>query len=164
MIAIIMQKIFKIRSDVKGEGKEMLKKIQVLVAETHPILRNNFCLLLEQENDIEVLGATGDLEEALDLVQQVRPDVIVADISIPPGNGADLMQKVKMRSDSTSVLAITQYDDEDYIHKLLKAGASGLILKDSTISCLAGAVRKVGNGDTYLSPNISSKEPNNIII
>lgn len=134
----------------------MSKKIKVLVAESHPILLNNFCLLLEQETDIEVLAATKDVNEALELVGKIRPDVVVADISISPssGNGADLMQRLKGCSYNTHVLAITQYDDAEYINKLMVAGASGLILKDSTIACLAGAIRTVGHGNTYLSPNI----------
>lgn len=151
-----VQTVHMIRPVVKGRVDKMLKKTKVLFAETHPILRNNFCLLLEQETDIEVLGATSDLEEALDLVQKVRPDVIVADISTPSGNGTDLMQKLKKCSGYSNVIAITQYDDEEYLHTLLLAGASGLIMKDSTIACLAGAVRTVGLGKIYLSPSILS--------
>ena len=151
------EQINKGRPGVNGRGQKMIKKIKVLVAETHDIIRDNLCLLLEREEDIEVLGSTSNLDDALDLVRKKQPDVIVADISIPfiAGiAGINLVQKLKCFADKTSILAITQYDDEDYINNLLGAGASGFLMKDSTVSYLAGAVRAVSKGGTYLSPNM----------
>jgi DNA-binding NarL/FixJ family response regulator len=150
------------RPGVNGRGTKMTKKIKVLVAETHPILRSNLCLLLERETDIEVLGSASDLDGALELVHEKHPDVVIADISIPTRGGMELVQKLKIFADKTSVLAITQYDDEEYIHNLLVAGASGLLMKDSTVACLAGAVRTVVKGGTYLSPNMQTNYKNYI--
>jgi len=132
----------------------MPKKIKVILTEKHSIQRQSMCVLLELETDIDVIGAKDNLTEALDLARDIPSDVFVVDLSIPYQNGTETLQKIKQELPDIGIVAITQYEDEEYINKLLIAGVSGLVLKDTTMACLVNAVHVVGRGKIYISPKI----------
>ena len=134
-----------------------MKKIRVLLAEDHTIVRQGFSSLLKSEPDIEVVGEASDGLEAIELAKKLIPDVVLMDIAMKNLNGIEATRKIKKLFPHMKVLALTMYDNEEWIFQILKAGASGYLIKDSAITDLNSALRAIYQGDSYLSPSISKK-------
>jgi DNA-binding NarL/FixJ family response regulator len=134
-----------------------MKKIRVLIAEDHTIVRQGLSALLKAESDIEVAGEAADGLEAIELAQKLIPDVVLMDIAMKNLNGLDATRKIKKLLPHIKVLALTMYDNAECIFQILKAGASGYLIKDSAMTDLVSAIRAVHQGDSYLSPSISKK-------
>jgi DNA-binding NarL/FixJ family response regulator len=134
-----------------------MKKIRVLIAEDHTIVRQGLCALLRSEPDIEVAGEASDGLEAVELAAKLKPDVILMDIGMRNLNGLDATRKIKKILPHVRVLVLTMYDNEEWIFQILKAGATGYLIKDSAMTDLISAIRAIHRGDSYLSPSISRK-------
>ena len=134
-----------------------VKKIRVLLAEDHTIVRQGISALLRSEPDIEVAGEAADGLEALELAKKLIPDVVLMDIAMRNLNGLEATRKIKKLFPHTKVLVLTMYDNEEWIFQILKVGASGYLIKDSAMTELTAAIRAVYQGDSYLSPSISKK-------
>lgn len=134
-----------------------MKKIRVLLAEDHTIVRQGISALLRSEPDIEVAGEAADGLEALELAKKLIPDVVLMDIAMRNLNGLEATRKIKKLFPHTKVLVLTMYDNEEWIFQILKVGASGYLIKDSAMTELTSAIRAVHQGDSYLSPSISKK-------
>jgi two-component system response regulator NreC len=134
-----------------------MKKIRVLIAEDHTIVRQGLCALLRCEPDIEVAGEASDGLEAVELAAKLKPDVILMDIGMRNLNGLDATRKIKKTLPHIRVLVLTMFDNEEWIFQVLKAGATGYLIKDSAMTDLISAIRAIHRGDSYLSPSISRK-------
>ena len=134
-----------------------VKKIRVLLAEDHTIVRQGISALLRSEPDIEVAGEASDGLEAIELAKKLVPDVVLMDIAMRNLNGLEATRKIKKLFPRTKVLVLTMYDNEEWIFQILKVGASGYLIKDSAMTDLISAIRAVHQGDSYLSPSISKK-------
>ena len=134
-----------------------MKKIRVLLAEDHTIVRQGISALLRSEPDIEVVGEAADGLEALELAKKLIPDVVLMDIAMRNLNGLEATRKIKKLFPHTKVLVLTMYDNEEWIFQILRVGASGYLIKDSAMTELTSAIRAVHQGDSYLSPSISKK-------
>ena len=134
-----------------------VKKIRVLLAEDHTIVRQGISALLRSEPDIEVVGEAADGLEALELAKKLIPDVVLMDIAMRNLNGLEATRKIKKLFPHTKVLVLTMYDNEEWIFQILRVGASGYLIKDSAMTELTSAIRAVHQGDSYLSPSISKK-------
>ena len=134
-----------------------MKKIRVLIAEDHTIVRQGLCALLRSEPDVEVAGEASDGLEAVEMAAKLNPDVILMDIGMRNLNGLDATRKIKKVLPRMKVLVLTMYDNEEYIFQILKAGATGYLIKDSAMTDLISAIRAIHRGDSYLSPSISRK-------
>src|SRR3989304_2913848 len=132
-------------------------KIRVIIAEDHAFVREATRQLLEQEPDIEVVGEASDGAQAVDLVEQVKPHVVILDISMPVMNGIEATRKIKAVRPATAVLILTQYDYDQYVFALLAAGAAGYLLKDVPSAEVVRAVRLVHAGEPVLHPAIARK-------
>ena len=132
-----------------------MKKMRVLLAEDHTIVRQGIAALLGTESDIEVVGEASNGLEAIELAKKLGPDVILMDIGMPQLNGLETTREIKRRFPSMKILVLTMYDNEEWIFQILKAGASGYLIKDSAMNDLTSALRAVYQGDSYLSPSIS---------
>jgi two-component system, NarL family, response regulator NreC len=132
-----------------------MSTVRVLVADDHTIIRSGLRHLLEREADIEVVGEAADGREALELAEQLRPDVVMLDITMPKLNGIDVSRHIAAKFPKTSVIILSMHSDEGYVLKSLKAGARGYLLKDSAESDILNAVRAVSRGKAYFSPEIS---------
>jgi two-component system response regulator NreC len=129
--------------------------MRILVADDHTILRKGLRLLLERERDFEVVGEASNGREALDLVEQVRPDIAIMDIGMPMLNGIEATKRIGETHSRTAIIILSVHSDEGYILRALKAGARGYLLKDSAETDLIQAVRAVGSGKAFFSPAVS---------
>jgi len=130
-------------------------KHRLVIAEDHTILREGLKALLSARPDLEVVGEATDGREAVRAVQELNPDLILLDLSMPRSNGLEALKEIKRVSPHTKVLVLTVHKTEDYVFTALQAGADGYVLKDSSASELTLAVRSVMNGERYLGPAIA---------
>jgi DNA-binding NarL/FixJ family response regulator len=131
--------------------------IRVIIAEDHAVVREGTRQLLEREPDLEVVGEAADGAEAVALVERLRPDVAIMDISMPVMTGIEATQRIKASHPNTAVLILTAYDDDQYVFALLEAGAAGYLLKDVPSAEVVRAVRAVHAGEPVLHPAIARK-------
>ncbi len=134
-----------------------MKRIRILIAEDHTLVRQGLTALLKSEPDFEVVGEASDGLEAITLVDKMIPDVVLMDVAMRNLNGLEATRNIKKRFPQIKVLVLTMYDNEEMIFQILKAGASGYLIKDSAMTDLVSAIRAIYQGDSYLSPSISKK-------
>jgi DNA-binding NarL/FixJ family response regulator len=132
-----------------------MKKIRILLADDHTILRNGIRALLEQEPDLEVVAEAEDGRAAVSLACQFKPDVAIIDIAMPLLNGLEATRQIKKILPGVRVLVLSMHDNEEYIRQVLEAGAMGYILKDAAARELISAIRSVYQGEAVLSPAIT---------
>ena len=130
-----------------------MKRITVLLADDHPILREGLRSILKDESDIEVAGEAEDGRQAVQLTRKLRPNVVVMDISMPLLNGFEATRQILKVVPATKVLFLSMHDDSEYIKQAAKLGAAGYVLKGAGLQILAGAIRKTQNGNTFFSPS-----------
>src|SRR5512138_615802 len=133
----------------------MISKIRILIADDHTLLRNGICALLENEPDMTIVGEANDGREAVHLAGQLKPNVVLMDIAMPLLNGLEATRQIKHEHPEINVLVLTMYDNEEYFHEMLEAGASGYIIKRAAATELVSAIRAVHNGEAVLSPVIT---------
>jgi len=136
--------------------------IKVLVAEDHLITRQGICRLLENESDLTVIGEAGDGEEAVQMVTEMHPDVVIMDIAMPKLNGIEATRQIKLICPNTAVLILSAYDDDEYVFGLVEAGAAGYLLKTASGAELARAIHAVHKGEPVLDPIIARKVLNRL--
>jgi two-component system, NarL family, response regulator NreC len=132
-----------------------LKKIKVLLADDHKMIRAGLRLVLEQQPEISVAGEADDGRQAVSLAQELKPDVVVMDIGMPNLNGIEASLHIKQALPDTAIVMLSMHSDEGYILRALRAGAAGYILKDSAEADLVSAVRAVAEGKSFFSPKVS---------
>ena len=134
-----------------------MNKLRILLAEDHETIRDGLKLLVNSQPDMEVVGAADNGRVAVQLTQQLQPDIVVMDVSMPELNGLQATKQLKKKCPQVKVLPLTRHTDDGYLQQLLQAGASGYVLKQSKSVELLRAIRAVGLGQTYLDPAISEK-------
>lgn len=135
----------------------MTDGLRVLIADDHTIVRSGIRLLLEAEPDINIIGEALDGSQALDMVQTLLPDVVLMDIAMPGMDGLEATRQIKANWPDIKVLVLTMHRSDEYFFEMLKAGASGYILKGAETSDLIKAVRVVGKGEVFLYPTMAQK-------
>lgn len=131
-----------------------MKAIRILLADDHTLVRAGLRSLLEQMPAVEVIGEAADGMEACRLARSLSPDLILMDISMATLNGLEATEQV-LKSSPARVIILSMYSNPEYVHRALKAGASGYMLKDAATTELDLAIEAVLKGDTYLSPAVS---------
>jgi|SRR4030095_6943035 DNA-binding NarL/FixJ family response regulator len=134
-----------------------MSKIRVLIAEDHATVREGLKLILSAQSDIEVVGDAGDGRAAVALTEQLQPDIVLMDISMPGLNGQKATAKLKECCPHVHVLALTRHQEDGYLQQMLRAGASGYVLKQSPPAELLHAIRAVANGGKYLDSAVAGK-------
>ncbi len=130
-----------------------MRRIRVLIADDHVVLRDGLRALLRMYEDVEVVAEAGDGLEALEKTLQLQPDVVLMDIAMPRLGGLEAALELRQRKLSTKVLVLTQYDNKEYVFQMLKAGAAGYILKKAAGTELVSAIRAVHAGESFLYPS-----------
>jgi DNA-binding NarL/FixJ family response regulator len=132
-----------------------MKKIRVLLADDHTLVRAGLRLLLEREAGVQIVGEASDGHEALQLSKTSQPDIIPMDLSMPRLNGLEATVRVTRACPQVRVIILSMYDTPDYVVQALRAGAKGYLLKDAVPTELALAVQAVARGEIYLSAAVS---------
>ena len=133
----------------------MKRKIRILLADDHKLVRQGFRLILASQEDMEVVGETGNGREAVELSKSLKPDVVLMDVTMPELNGIEATRRIREASPHIRVLALSVHRDSVYVREIVRAGAEGYLLKESADTDLLAAVRAVGEGNSYLSPEVS---------
>jgi two-component system response regulator NreC len=132
-----------------------MPNISVLLVEDHHVVRKGISYLLSLEEDIDIVGEAEDGNNAIKMVKDLCPDVVIMDITMPNLNGIDAIKQIKKSIPETKVIILTMHTREQYIRQALREGASGYLLKESTQEELVNAIRTVHKGGMALSPSIS---------
>jgi DNA-binding NarL/FixJ family response regulator len=132
------------------------KRIRVLLADDHALVRQGFRRILEDEPDIEVVGEAGGGAEAIALDAELSPDVVVLDLAMPEINGLHAAIEILRREPKRRILMLSMYSDEQYVRNALEIGVSGYILKNALENDLTRAVRALAAGGQFLSPDLSA--------
>ncbi|SET05382.1 response regulator transcription factor [Paenibacillus sp. NFR01] len=131
--------------------------MKIVIADDHAIVRSGFSMILNFQDDIEVIGAAADGREAYMLVAKHRPDILIMDLSMPPGeSGLVATGKIKEDYPDTKILILTMHDDDEYLFHVLKNGASGYVLKSAPDEELLLAIRTIYAGGTYIQPKMAT--------
>jgi two-component system invasion response regulator UvrY len=131
--------------------------IRVLVVDDHTLVRAGLCRLLDAEEGIEVVGETGSGREAVDLCQKLKPDVVLLDYNLPDMDGLETTSRIVPLKTGARILILTMYANEEYAIRVIRAGASGFVVKGAAPEELLEAVRKVARQGTYVTPAIMDK-------
>jgi DNA-binding NarL/FixJ family response regulator len=134
-----------------------MDKISIVIAEDHPMMREGTRRILEAYSDFKVAGEAEDGKQALELINQLKPDVAILDIQMPGLSGIEVVRMAKKASPDTKTLILTAYDDDVYILALMEAGASGYLLKTAREKELVDSIRSVYSGESVLHPAIAQK-------
>jgi len=134
-----------------------MKKIKVVVADDHTILRQGIKALLDNLEEIEVVGEAKDGREAIKAIEELSPDVILMDIAMPGLNGLEATRRIKKKFPRTKVVVLTMHTNEEYIFQILNAGADGYLVKETAFQDLISAINSVHRGEAFMSPSISKK-------
>src|SRR2546428_8289061 len=132
-----------------------MRKIRVLLVDDHTVVRQGLRRILETDEEIEIVGETGDGRSAADMAQRLHPNVVVMDIALPELNGIEATRQIMKRNEGTKVLILTMHSDDVCVRQSLKAGARGHLLKDSEDLDLLKAVKAIGRGGSFFSPAVS---------
>ena len=134
----------------------MMSVINIVLADDHHVVRQGIRALLEAEPDFRIVGEASNGLEACKLVEDLQPDVLLVDVSMPDLNGIEVTRQVTRRSPRTRVAILSMHSNEAYVMEALRNGAAGYILKDSTATELVQAVHEVAARRRYLSPSLSA--------
>jgi DNA-binding NarL/FixJ family response regulator len=132
-------------------------KLRVFLADDHPVVRSGLKGLIDAQPDMEVVGEAADGAAAVRSALDVRPDVVVMDVSMPGVGGAEATVQIRGGSPAVKVLALTAHEDRGYLQLLLKSGASGYVLKRTAADDLVRAIRSVAAGETYIDPAVAGQ-------
>ena len=134
-----------------------MEKIKVLLADDHTIVRQGLRVLLEAEPDIIVIGEAGTGREAVQLTKKFLPDVVVMDIAMPSLNGLEATRQITREVPTAKLLVLSSYNDDEYVHQVAGAGATGYLLKQTAATDLIKAVRETRKGNAFFSPAVSKQ-------
>jgi len=133
-----------------------MKRIRILLADDHAVVRQGFKMILGAQADMEIVGEAGNGREAVELAEQLRPDIVVMDVAMPELNGIEATRRLFGSTPHARVIALSMHKDSVYVREILRAGARGYLLKDSGAGDLVSAIRAVASGESYLSPAVSN--------
>src|SRR3972149_7275734 len=129
--------------------------IRVIIVDAHPVVRRGLKQIVAAEQDMQVVGEAENAREALHVLRQTPCDAVVLDITMPDASGLDVLNQVKHERPTLPVLIMSIHEEEQYAHRVLKAGASGYLMKNSIPEELIKAIRKITSGGRYISPSLA---------
>jgi len=133
-----------------------MKKIRILLADDHAVVRQGFKMILGAQSDMEIVGEASNGREAVELAERIKPDIVVMDVAMPELNGIEATRRLIGALPHARVIALSMHKDSVYVREVLRAGARGYLLKESGAEDLVRAVRAVAGGESWLSPAVSN--------
>ncbi|MBI2831731.1 MAG: response regulator transcription factor [Chloroflexi bacterium] len=133
------------------------RKIRVLIADDHVLVREGIRALLEAQPDIEVVEDATNGEEAVSITEASHPDIVLMDITMPVMNGLEATREIRRHSSEVKILVLTMHEGDEYFFKILEAGASGYFVKGGSFTELISAVRAIWRGDVFIHPTMAKK-------
>ena len=134
-----------------------MERIKVLIADDHRVVREGLAAILKTKENIVVVGEAQDGHEAVEKARSLLPDVILMDVSMPRMGGVEATRQIKRESPHIGIIALTMYDEEHYIFDLVRAGATGYLLKDTDSAQIVVAIRAIYRGESLINPSVASK-------
>jgi DNA-binding NarL/FixJ family response regulator len=134
-----------------------MDKISVLIADDHLVVREGLDAMLHSSDEFEIVGQAVDGLEALRLVEELRPDVVLIDVQMPKMDGIEATRRITQQVPATNVVILSSFDEDDYIYKAIQAGARGYVLKDIDLNALLDVIRAAAQGESVLPPAIATK-------
>jgi len=131
--------------------------LRIFIAEDHETVREGLKLIINQQEDMEVCGEAGDGRAAVKMALELNPDIVLMDVTMPDLNGLKATKKLKELKPQIKILTVTRHSDDGYLQELLRAGASGYILKQSPSTELLRGIRAIARGGNYLDPAIAGR-------
>ncbi|MDB6131755.1 MAG: two component transcriptional regulator, LuxR family [Verrucomicrobiales bacterium] len=141
---------------MKANGTKVAQK-RILLVDDHPLLRQGIAQLINQQADLMVCGEADDAQKAVTAIETTKPDLVVLDISLKGSSGIELLKNVKVRFPQLSILMLSMHDETVFAQRALRAGASGYIMKQEPTDKILGALRKVINGEVYVSDRLGAR-------
>ncbi len=135
----------------------MPKPVRILLADDHTIVRQGLARLLEEQQNLKVVGEAVNGQDAVEKAEKLKPDIIIMDIAMPRMNGIEAAKRIRKLMPETKIIILSMYSHEHYIHELLECGVSGYLLKDSGGQDIIKAIGAALKNETFLSPSISKK-------
>ena len=134
-----------------------MAEIRILIVDDHEMVRNGLSVMMQREEDFTVVGEAQNGKEAVEMVSELRPDVVLMDLRMPEMDGVEAMRQIRAKQDDVKFLVLTTYDTDEYIFDAIQAGAKGYLLKDASREELFRAVRTVNRGDSLIEPAVVSR-------
>lgn len=134
-----------------------MSTLRIFLADDHVVMREGLRSLVNAQSDMTVVGEAGNGRAALQQAQEIQPDVVIMDVSMPDLNGIQVTERLKRACQKIMVLILTAHDDSGYLRQLLEVGASGYVLKRAAADDLIKAIRVVSAGGVYLDPSLAGK-------
>lgn len=146
-----------VKNKVSPDGVDVMNNpIRVVIADDHPIVRDGISNELSRHPDIEVVGHASDGDETMALTREANPDVLLLDINMPGKRASEIIREVSTFSNPPRVLVVSAFGDVEYVLTMLKAGATGYLLKDEEPAVIVNGIRSVYRGETSLSPSVTT--------
>ena len=133
------------------------EQVRVVLADDQPLVRSGLRVLINDNSDLRVVGEAGTGDEAVRLVDELRPDVVVMDIRMPGMDGIEATRMITAAENATRVVVLTTFDEDDYVYAALQAGASGFLVKDMALDDILAAIRVIAAGDALLAPGVTRR-------
>lgn len=134
-----------------------MEKIKVLIADDHRVVREGLSAILKTKENIDVVGEAQDGQEAVEKARSLLPDVVLMDVSMPRMGGVEATRIIKREFPHIGIIALTMYEEQQYIFDLVRAGATGYLLKDTDSAQIVAAIRAVYRGESLIHPSVASK-------
>jgi DNA-binding NarL/FixJ family response regulator len=138
-------------------------KSRVFLVEDHPVVREGLSILIGGEGDLTVCGSAGSISEAMPMLRELKPDVVVLDITLGDGNGLDLIDEIHDEAPDLPILVLSMHDESVYGERALRAGAKGYIMKSEAMDQVRAAIRQVLAGEIYVSQSMATRMVHKLI-
>ena len=132
-------------------------KVKIVVVDDHPIVRQGLADLINQEQDLTVCGQAEDAPQAMEVIKTLGPDLVIVDIVLQESSGVELIKDIKLKYPNVNILALSMYEESLYAERIIRAGAMGYIMKREATEKVVAAIRKVLDGQLYLSDKMTAK-------
>lgn len=141
-----------------------MSRIKILIVDDHPILRKGLAMVINQEQDLVVAGEAEDAQAALKMIDSVKPDLAIVDLSLPGIDGIELIKTMKLKHKDLPSLVVSMHDESIYAERALRAGARGYIMKQEAVEKVLVAIRRVVKGEIFVSDKITTKMLETLIL